>query len=61
MRNLFNQYGEKLLGTATKSGSHAEKTASKKVVHKANEATGELKGNEISKNIVKSKPAPKAN
>ena len=34
-RNLSNIYGKQLLGTATKTGIQALKTASKKVIHKA--------------------------
>ena len=39
-RNLSNKSGKKILGTATKTELDALKTASKKVVHKAVEATG---------------------
>ena len=39
-KNLFNNYGTKLLDTAAKAGLDALKTAPKKVVHKAAEATG---------------------
>ena len=54
-RNLSNKYGKQLLGTATKAGLYALKTASKKVVHEAAEARGELKGNKIADKIVKPK------
>ena len=39
-RNLSNKYGRQLLDTATKSGADVLKSASKRVVHKAAEATG---------------------
>ena len=44
MRNLSNNYGKKLLNTTTKTGRDAVKAVSKKVVHKAAEATGKFKG-----------------
>ena len=44
-RNLSNKYGEKLLDTATKKELDALKTAPKKVVQIAAEATGEFLGN----------------
>ena len=56
-RNLFNKYGKQSLGTATKTGLDALKTASKKVVCKAAEATG----NKITDRIVKPKPVPDEN
>ena len=40
--NLSNICGKKLLDTFTKTGLDAVKTASKKLVHKTAEATGEL-------------------
>ena len=43
-RNLSYKYGKKLLNTVTNTGRDAAKTASKKVVHKTAEATGELIG-----------------
>ena len=52
-RNLFFMYGEKLLDTARNTGLDATKTASKKLVHKAIEATGEFIGNKIAEKIVK--------
>ena len=55
-RNISNKYGEQLLDTATKTGLDALKTASKKVVHKAAEATGEFIGNKIAGKIGKPKP-----
>ena len=53
MRNLSNSYGKQLLDTAAKTGLDALKTASKKVVHKGAEATGEFIVNEIPDKIVK--------
>ena len=37
-----DKYGKKLMDTATKTGMDAAKTASRKVVQKIAEATGEL-------------------
>ena len=42
-RNLSSKYRKQLLDTATKTGINALKSASKKVVHKVAEATGEFK------------------
>ena len=42
-----------LLDTARNTGLDATKTASKKLVHKAIEATGEFIGNKIAEKIVK--------
>ena len=44
------------MDTAAKTGLGALKTASKKVVHKAVEETGEFIGNRIADQIVKPKP-----
>ena len=60
-RNLFHNYGKKLLDTATKTGLDATKTTSKKVVHKIAEATGEFLGNKIAEKVVKPKPVSGAN
>ena len=60
-RNLSNKYGKQLLDTATKTGLDALKTASKKLVHKAAEATGEFIGNKIADKITKPKPVPDEN
>ena len=46
-RNLSNRYQKQLLDTAAKTGLDALKHASKKVVHKAIEATDEFIGNKI--------------
>ena len=42
-----DDYGKKLLDTATKTGIDSAKTASKGVVQKTAEATGDLIGNKI--------------
>ena len=41
-RKFGNKYGKKLMDTATKTGIDAAKTASKRVVQKTGEATGDL-------------------
>ena len=46
-RNLSNKYGKQLLDNATITGVDAAKPASKKVVHKTAETTGELIGNKV--------------
>ena len=55
-RNLSNKFGKKLLDAATKTGLDALNTASKKVFHKAAEATGELMRIKIVDKTVKPKP-----
>ena len=42
-RKFGNKYGKKLIDTATKTGIDAAKTASKRVVQKTAEGTGDLK------------------
>ena len=44
-------YGKKLIDTATKTGIDAAKTASKRVVQKTAEATGDLISNRIADKI----------
>ena len=44
-KNFGNKYGKKLMDTATKTGIDAPKTASKRVVQKTAEVTGDLIGN----------------
>ena len=46
-RNLSHKYGKELSDKATRKGLDALKTASKKVVQKAAEATGQFIGNKI--------------
>ena len=50
-RKFGDNYGKKLIDTATKTGIDAAKTASKRVVQKAAEATGDLIGNKIADKI----------
>ena len=57
-RNLSNKYVKQSLDTATKTGLDGLQTASKKVVHKAAEATGEFIENKISNKVVKPKLFP---
>ena len=44
-RKFGDKYGKKIMDTATKTGMDAAKTASKRVVHKTAEGTGDLIGN----------------
>ena len=46
-RSMSNKYGKKLVDTAKKSAADAIKTASKRVIQKTAEATGDLIGNKI--------------
>ena len=50
-RKCGNKYGKRLMNTATKTGMDAAKTASKRVVQKAAEATRDLIGNKIGDKI----------
>ena len=50
-RKVGNKYGKNLMDTATKSGIDPAKTASKRVVQKIAEATGDLTGNKIADKI----------
>ena len=50
-RKLGHKNGTKLIDTATKTEIDAAKTASKRVVQKTAEATGDLIGNEIADKI----------
>ena len=47
VRKSGDKYGKKLMYTPTKTGTHAAKTASKRVVQKTAEATGYLIGDKI--------------
>ena len=51
VRKFGDKYGKKLMDTATKTGIDAAKTASKRVVSKCAEATGNLNGNKIADKI----------
>ena len=57
-RNLSDKYVKQSLGTATKTGLDGLQTASKKVVHKAAEATGEIIESKIPDKVVKPKNFP---
>ena len=46
-RNFKDEYGKKLIDTASKTGIDDPKSASKRVVQKTAEATGDLIGNKI--------------
>ena len=50
-RKLGDEYGTKLMNTATKTGIDASKTASKRVVKKIAEAAGDLIANKIADKI----------
>ena len=49
-KSLSNTYGQKLLDSAKKFTTDAIKTASKRVIQKTAEATGDLIGNKIADN-----------
>ena len=50
-RKFSDKYGKKIMDTATKTGIDTAKTASKRVVQKAAEATEDLIGNKIADKI----------
>ena len=50
-RRFGDKYGKKLVDTATKTRIDAAKTASKRIVQKTAEATGDLMGNKIADKI----------
>ena len=50
-KKIWYKYGKKLMDTETKTGIDAVKTASKRVVQKNAEATGDLIGNKIADKI----------
>ena len=50
-RKFVDKYGKKLMDTATKTGMNAAKTASKGVIQKTGEATGDLIGNKVADKI----------
>ena len=55
-RNLADKYGENIIGYChKKTRLDAAKSASRKVVHKTAEATGELIENQITEQILKAK------
>ena len=47
VRCLYDKYGEKLFDASIKIGLDAAKAASKNLIHKTSEASGELTGNTI--------------
>ena len=51
-KSLSNKYGQKLLDSAKKSTTDAIKTASKRVIQKTAEATGDMIGNKIADKII---------
>ena len=51
-KNFVNKYGKKLMDTATKTGIDTAKTASKRVVKKTAEATGDLIGNKLATKLL---------
>ena len=51
-RIFGDRYGKTLINTATKTGIDAAKTASKRLVQKTSEATGDLVGNKIADKII---------
>ena len=59
-RKFGDKYGKELMDTATKTGIDPAKTASKRVVQKTAEATGDLIGNKMADKITSiSKPKKK--
>ena len=50
-KKFEDKYGKNLMNTATKTGINAAKIASKRVVQKTAEATGDLIGNKIADKI----------
>ena len=50
-RKCGDEYGKKIMDTATKTGIDVAKTASKRVVQKPAEATGDLIGNKIADKV----------
>ena len=51
LKNFGTKYGKKIMDTATKTGIDVAKTASKRVVQKTAEATGDLIGNKTADKI----------
>ena len=51
-RIFGDRYGKTLMNTATKTGIDAAKTASKRLVQKTSEGTGDLVGNKIADKII---------
>ena len=51
-REFGDKNGKKVIDTATKTGMDAAKTASKRVVQKTAEATGDLIGNKMADKVI---------
>ena len=60
-QSLSNKYSQKLLDRAKKSTTDAIKTASKRVIQKTAEATGDLIGNKTADQITSVSKKPDAN
>ena len=60
-RNPSDKYRTELLDTVAKTGLYVLKTASKKIIDKAAEATGAFIGNKFVDKIVKPKPVTDKN
>ena len=61
-KNLSDRYSQKLLDHAKRSATDAVKTASKRVIQKTAEATGDLIGNKITDETTRvSKTSPQNN
>ena len=52
VRRFGDKYGKELMETATKTGINAAKTASKRIVQKTAEATGDLIGYKIADKLL---------
>ena len=50
-KKISNNYGKKLMDTATRTGADAAKTTSKRIAEKTEEATWDLIGNKIADKI----------
>ena len=61
-RKFGDNYSEKIMDTATKTGRDVAKTASKRILPKTGEAAGDLTGNKIVDQITSlGKPKQKTN
>ena len=60
-KSLSNKYGQKLLDRAKKSTTDAIKTASKRVIQKTAETTGDLIGNKIADKMTSVSKKPSDN
>ena len=55
-RYISKKYEKQLLDTATKTGTDAPESLTKKVVHRAPEATSEFIGKKTTEKVLKPKP-----